>query len=165
MMKIDPFLAFFSGIGVSLIGAVVAHILTRHRERRRLVEEQRFQIYMKLMDLYGSYFWFTVAELHKEALPSETRKRCHDLAWQIADMLRSADEVDSLDEILEITLSPKFASAEERYEEMGKVLDHLGARINPRYSKKIREISKETSRLLASGGSSNAPGATSGFPS
>jgi hypothetical protein len=164
-MKIDPFLGFLTGIGVSLIGAVVAHTLTKHRERRRLVEELRFQIYMKLMDLHGSYFWFTVAELHKEAVRSETLKRCHDLAWQIADLLRSADEIDSLEEILEVTHSAKFGSAEERYEAMGKVLDHLGARINPRYSKKIREISKENSRLLASGGSSNAPGATFGFRS
>jgi hypothetical protein len=56
-------------------------------------------------------------------------------------MLRSADEVDSLEEILEITLSPKFGTANERYEAMGKVLDHLGTRINPRYSKKIGEES------------------------
>jgi hypothetical protein len=165
MIKIDPLLAFFSGIGVSLISAVVAHILTRRRERRRLVEELRFKIYMKLMDLHGSYFWFTVAELHKEVVPVETRNRCRDLAWQIADILRFADEVDSLEEILETTHSPKFASAEARYEAMGRVLDYLGTKINPRYSKKIREISKENIRLLASGGSSNAPGATSGYRS
>ena len=39
-------LAFFSGVGISLVSALVANILTRRRERRRVVEERRFKIYM-----------------------------------------------------------------------------------------------------------------------
>jgi hypothetical protein len=160
---IDPLLAFFSGVGVSLVGALVANILTRQRERRRVVEERRFEIYMKLMDLYSSYFWFTVAELHKEVASDEIRRRCHDLAWQIADTLRSADEVDFLEQILEVTLGPTFGTATERYEATGRLLDQLGRRVNPRYSNKIRQISEANIRLLGSGGSSNAPGAPSHF--
>jgi hypothetical protein len=56
------------------------------------------------MDLHSSYFWFTTAEFHKEPLSADVRRRCHDLAWQIADMLRSADEVDLLEQTLEVTL-------------------------------------------------------------
>jgi hypothetical protein len=161
-MKIDPLLAFFSGVGVSLVGALVANILTRRRERRRVVEERRFEIYMKLMELYGRYFWFTVAELHKEVVSHGMRRKCRDLAWQIADMLRSADEVDLLEQVLEVTLGPTFGTASERHKAMGGLLDQLGRRVSPRYSKKIREISEANIRLLGSGGSSNAPG--SNFP-
>lgn len=164
-MAVDPLIAFLSGVGVSLVGALVANIFTRSRERGRVVEERRFEIYMKLMELYGSYFWFTVAELHKEAVRDEIRQRCRDLAWQISDLLRSADEVEFLDEILDVTLSPRFATARECYEAMGQLLDRMGRRVNPRYAKKIREISEANVKVLGSGGRSNAPGATSLFTS
>lgn len=157
----DPLVGFLSGVGVSLVGALLANILTRRRERRRMVEERRFQIYMKLMDLYGSYFWFTVAEVHRETVRPEIRQKCRDLAWQVADLLRCADEVDFLEDILNITLGPDFATARERYEAMGVLLDRIGKRVNPRYAKKVREISEANLRIVVAGGSSNAPGATS----
>ncbi|MFQ5745551.1 MAG: hypothetical protein ACE5HV_18525 [Acidobacteriota bacterium] len=162
-MNIEPLLAFFSGVGVTLVSALVANMLTRQRERRRVVEERRFEIYMKLMELYGSYFWFSAAEIRREPVPEDIRRRCRDLAWQIADMLRSADEVDYLEDILDATLGPGFGTARERYEAMGRLLDRLGQRVNPRYSKKIREISEANLARFGSGGSSNAPGATSFF--
>jgi hypothetical protein len=156
-----PALIFCSGVGVSLIGALVSNILTTRRERRRLVNERRFEIFMKLLDLYGSYFWFTAAELHKETVPREIRKRCHDLAWQIADMLRSADELESIEEILDVLLGSSFDTAAKRYEEMGRILDQLGRRVNPRYSSKIRKISEQNIHIMTSGRPSNAPGTTS----
>jgi hypothetical protein len=151
-------IGFFSGVGVSLVGALLATFFTRRRERRRVVEERRFEIYMKLIDLQSSYFWFTIAELHQQPVSDDTRKRCHEIAWQIADMLRSADEVDFLEQILEVTLGSNFVTATQRDEVMGKLIDQLGSKINPRYTKKIREISDANVRLRASGRSSNAPG-------
>jgi hypothetical protein len=161
MLGVDPLLAFLSGVGVSLFGALVANILTRHRDRRRVVEERRFDIYMKLMELHSSYFWFTVAEVHRESVKAAIRQKCRDLSWQCADMLRSADEVDFLDEILDVTLSPRFTTAVERYEAMGNLLDRLGKRVNPRYARKIREMSQANLEQLGRGSQSNAPGATS----
>jgi hypothetical protein len=151
-------LGFVSGVAVSLVGALVANILTKERERKRVVEERRFEIYMKLMDLQATYFWFVTAELHQQSVSADTRKRCHEIAWQIADMLRSADEVEFLEQILEVTLGPKFATAAQRDEAMGKLIDQMGSKINPRYTKKIREISDANVQLRASGRSSNAPG-------
>jgi len=159
LIVMGQFLGFVTGVGVSLVGVLVANILTRRRERRHVVEERRFEIFMKLMDLHSSYFWFTVAELHKEAVPAETRRVCHALAWQIADMLRAVDEVEFLEQTLAVTLGPTFGTAAERYEAMGRLIDQLGIKVNPRYAKKIREISEANIRLLGSGGSSNAPGA------
>jgi hypothetical protein len=43
---------------------------------------------------------------------------------------------------------------------MSKLLDRLGSHVNPRYAKKIREISEASVTTLGSGGNSNAPGAT-----
>lgn len=156
----DLAIGFLSGVGVSIVGAVIADILARRREQRRIVEERRFGIYMKLMEIYGSYFWFTVAEMQGEQVGSEVRRRCRDLAWQCADMLRSADEVDYLEDILDVTLGPRFSTARERYDAIGQLLDRLGKRVNPRYARKIREISSENVANLAAGGHLNAPGAT-----
>jgi hypothetical protein len=157
----EPVVGFLSGIGVSLIGALTSYALTKYRERRRLVDERSFEIYMRLLDVYGSYFWFMTAEMNKEPVPKEVRKRCHDLSWQIADMLRAADEIDPIEKILDVLLGPAFETAKERYDEMGRVIDQLGRRINPRYTSKIRKISEENMRTLGIGRSSNAPGATS----
>ena len=159
-MTISSLLAFFSGVGVSLVGVLVAHILTRERDRRRVVEERRFEIYMKLMDLHGMYFRFTTAEFHREAISDEVRRKCRDLSWRIADILRAADEVEYLEDILDVLMGPGFQTARERYDAMSKLLDRLGSRVNPRYAKKIREISEANLTTLGAGGSSNAPGAT-----
>lgn len=148
-------------MGVSLVGVLAASVLTKKRERQRFIEDRRFEIYMKLMELHGQYFWFTAAEMHHEPVRSEIRRRAFSLAWQIADALRSADEVEYLEDILEVTLAPSFATARERYDAMNRILERLGRRVNPRYARKIREISEANISLLGSGRDSNAPGSTS----
>lgn len=159
----DPLFAFLSGVGVSLVAALAANVLTRQRERRRIVDERRFEIYMKLLELHSQYLWFTTAELHGNQVSPEVRQKSRDLAWQIADMLRSADEVDYLEEILDVTLGSSFATAGERYAAIDRLLGRLGQRVNPRYQKKIREISEAGLKAFANGVRSNAPGNTSSF--
>ncbi|OFW08578.1 MAG: hypothetical protein A3H96_12190 [Acidobacteria bacterium RIFCSPLOWO2_02_FULL_67_36] len=155
----NSLLGFLGGIAVSLLGAIVANVLTRRRERRRAVEERRFAIYMKLMELHGQYWWFTVAEFHGEAVPEEVRTRSHALSWEIADLLRSADEVDDLPEVLDVIFGLDFATSTQRYDAIDRVLDHLGKQVNPRYARKMREISQAHVQMLSAGGRSNAPGA------
>lgn len=101
------------------------------------------------------------AETHRETIRREIRQRCRDLAWQCADMLRSADEVEFLEDTLDVTLSPHFRTAIERYDATGRLLDRMGKKVNPRYAKKIREISNANLQALGRGVRSNAPGATS----
>ncbi|MGH9896235.1 MAG: hypothetical protein ACREA0_30425, partial [bacterium] len=158
--SVEPALVFLSGVGVTLTGALIAHVLTRQRERRKLVDERRFEIYMKLMDLNSQYFWIASAEVRGQPASPETRRNCRDLAWQIADILRAADEVEFLEEILDITFGPGYPTAAKRHDAMGALLDRMGERVNPRYARKIREISKANVLSLGSGARSNAPGAT-----
>lgn len=115
---------------------------------------------MKLMELRGIYFWFMSAEIRQEEIKPDIRKKCRSIAWEIADMLRSADDVDYLEDILDILFSPDFNSAAERDAAMGKLLEKLGHRINPRYQKKIQEIDKANMRKLLSKEKSNAPTST-----
>jgi hypothetical protein len=156
----DALIGFISGVGVSLTGALVANLLTRIREHHKFIEDKQFKIYMMLMELYGSYFGFTTAEFHHETVSIDIRNRCRSLAWQIADILREAAEVEFLDEILDVLFGPSFTTATERYTAMGQILDKIGLCVNPRYSHKIQEISKRNLKALTSGSKSNAPGNT-----
>jgi len=156
---VEPVLAFLSGVGVTLTGALIAHVLARRRERRKLVDERRFEIYMKLMELNGQYFWVASAGLHNEPVPPEARRKCRELAWQIADILRAADEVEFLEDILDVLFGSAYPTALKRHDAMLALLDRMGARVNPRYARKIQEISKGNILSFASGERSNAPGA------
>jgi hypothetical protein len=154
-------IGFLSGVVVSAVGAILADILARKRERLRWVDQRRFDIYMKLIELNGSYFWFRVAEEHRQSVRPEVRQRCYALAWQISDMLRSADEMEFLEEILDVTLGSSFSTARARHEAMGALLNRMGQRVNPRYGKRMHEISEASLAALGSGKESNAPGAFS----
>jgi hypothetical protein len=111
------------------------------------------------MELHGIYFWFSSAEVRGKPIPPEIRQRCRSLAWEILDILRAADEMEYLDETIEVLLGPSFNLALERYKAMGQLLGKLGHRVNPRYQRKIREISEANVCTLAAGEGSNAPGA------
>jgi hypothetical protein len=167
-VTVSPLLVFFSGVGVSLVGTLLAHFLTRERERRRIVEDRRFEIFMKLMDLLGVYWWFTTAEFHRKPVSDEVRRKCRKLSWQIADLLRAADDIEDLEQILDVLMGPSFPTAKERYDAMSMLIDRLGSRVNPRYAKKIRQISEANIRQLRDVGisdlgairDSNVPGST-----
>ncbi len=154
----DPFWAFISGVGVSLTAALIANILTRERERKRIIEERRFSIYMKLMNLHGLYFFFYSCEERSAPLAPQIKQQVKDLAWQIADLLRSADEIKHLDEILDVLFAPTFNTAKDRYHAMKALINKLGQDINPRYTKKMRSISESNIEYLATGHRPNAPG-------
>jgi hypothetical protein len=149
-------IGFASGVGVSVVGAILTNWLSRKRDRRRAVEERRFEIYRKLHELQGSYVHFASAEFFECEIPPEEHEKCRVLAWQCADLLRSADEVDLLEEILDVIFGDGFRTAQERYDVMGQLLDRLGNRISPRFQAKMRQID-EANRRRSGVRPSNAP--------
>jgi hypothetical protein len=89
----SAFVGFASGIAVTLVGALMATFLQRRHERRRRIEEGRFHIYMKVMELHSFYFLVSSAEVRQENVDPDLRKRIRSIAGEIADMLRSHDEL------------------------------------------------------------------------
>lgn len=156
----EALIAFLSGVGLTLTSALFAHLLTLRRERRKSIEQRNFEIYMKLMELNGEYFWVASAEVTGAPVSPRVCRKCSDLAWKIADILRAADEVEYLNDVLDVIFSPSYPTPTKRHDAMGALLDRMGKRVNTRYSKKIREISLANLRSLGSGERSNAPGAT-----
>jgi hypothetical protein len=151
-----PFaLAFLSGAAVPVFAATVTHFFTRRRERLRLMEDRRFQIFMKLLELNNQYFFWAGYELRGQAVPAALQQQCRKLAWEIADMLR-VGEVDCLEETLEVCVGPGFETASKRHDAMGALLGRLGSKVNPRYQKHIRDISARN--IAGAPGQRNAPG-------
>lgn len=156
-----PVLGFLSGVGVSLTGAFLANMFARKREQDKARDEHRFSVYMKLMEIHSFYFWYATAEVHKERVPPDIQSKCQKLSWEIADMLRAADDLEHLDEILDVLMGPDYPSAVARYEQMGVLLGKLGKRVNPRYQKKIGHIGTRNVMNLGVGHkNSTAPGST-----
>lgn len=158
--SLTPFVGVVSGLLGAVIGSLLTNRLTRSRERDRLISERRFEIYMKLMDIYNAYFWWFSAELRKEPVPQRVRQNVNDLSWQLSDLLRSADEVDFLEDALEIIMGPSYESSEARYHAMSELVDRVGAQVNPRFAKKMKEIGEANRALFPTGRRSNAPGMT-----
>ena len=159
-MWLNIVLSFTSGVGVALFGAIVATIFQRRLERRRKVESERFQVYMKLMELHGLYFWVSSAEVRGQPTLPEIGPKIRDLAWQIADRLRAADQIKDLDCILEVLFSTHYSTARERYHAIDNLLQDLGTTVNPRYAAAIRKISEENVQRTGAGvdPAANTPG-------
>ena len=143
---------FASGVGVALIGALITTFLQRRHERRRRIDEGRFRVYMKLMELHSFYFFASSAEVHHQELSSDVRQRIRSLAGELADMLRSTDELREVPELLRILMSMDYPSAEARYRDMGQVLDSLSRSVNPRYSTVARAIGNGNVQDMSAGG-------------
>lgn len=154
----NAIIGFASGIGVSIIAALISYLLQRHSDRRRHRERAAFQVYMLLLDLHGHYFWIASNEMRGEPPPPEIASK----ALQIADKLREADDVPHLQEILTVLMSEDaHKTATDRARALDAVIDSLGETVNPRYAKIVRQISDENVRGFLDRSSehrNNAPG-------
>ena len=156
----DAWLAFLGGVLATLVGGLIASIVQRHNEAVKRKAEARLDVYFRLLDLNQQYFWIASSEMHGEKARTEVVARCRELSWKLADKLRTCDSVEHLDEILEILFSSSIASANERANRLGKLLDNYGSLVNPTYARSIKRISEENVRLLGSGAKINNPAPT-----
>jgi len=135
-------IGFASGVGVTMIGAVISYVFQRRAEKRHRIEETQFQVYMKLLDVYSLYFWVVSKELRGEEIRPEHKRRIRNTAWQIADLLRFEDSLLYTEDILRVLMSNEYSTAKARYEEMDKILKKFGSLVNPRYQRLIKFISE-----------------------
>ncbi len=145
---LSTIIAFFSGIGLTLVGALVAYYFQRRGEKQKQFEQTRFDIYMKLMELYGLYFWVYSAEVRNEKLDYQIKNKIKDLAWQISDSLRVADTLDCMPQVLDVLFGSSYKDAEARYFAMQELLGKLSKSINPRFSKAIKQVGQTNARAV-----------------
>jgi hypothetical protein len=156
----DPLLAFISGVGVTLAGVLASSMTQRHNDKHRVLEKAKFQVYMRLLEIDSCYFWVASYETRGEQIPQDIWDKLSALSWKVLDQLRETDEVAYLEEVVEVLLSENYPNANARADALSSLIDRYGNKVNPRYMKAIRRISRENQHKLFSseGFASNAPG-------
>lgn len=136
-------------LGVAL-GAVIGLIGARSAARLQVAEQtraqrqshlnrERFDIYMRLLDISSSYFWVSAHELHNEPLSVDLQRRIRDLTWQLLDKIRSIDDLPEIPEIVRLlTDAGAFDTASARDGAIRGLLDRLGSQVNPRFQKAVQ---------------------------
>jgi hypothetical protein len=157
----DGWVGFFGGVIAALIGGLIASIVQRVNESRKEKSAARLSAYFLLLELSQQYFWVASAELNDLDPPEEMLISCRKTAWQLADKLRSFDDVEHLEEVLTILFSSSIPTANERARRLDKLLDIYGQLVNPAYSRAIKKVSEGNLIGQAQRGSlkTNAPGA------
>ncbi len=144
-------MAFFVGLLVALVGGLIASLVQRHNEVMRRKEETRLAVYLMLMELNTQYFWVASYQMNGSQPPPDVVMRCREIAWKIADRLRSFDKVEFLGEILEILFSTAVPTANERAKKLEVLLEKYGRIVNPAYANHIDGISRKNIMSLGSG--------------
>lgn len=133
VFKDELLIAFMSSV-ISVYITIQMQKFYTNKERQK---DLFFEIYMKLIELNDYYFWLASAQKRKEEEPKNIKEKEFLLRWTIADMSRKL-EIDELEDILKILFLEKF-SYNNRYEELSKLIDKIGHKVNPKY-KKITQI-------------------------
>lgn len=137
--------AFITAFIVASFSAYITIRIQRYFENKKKKESTLFDIYMKLMEFHGYYFWLLSAEIRKEKEPKNIKQIVERLKWEIADLARQI-EVKELQEILEVLLLEKLTHR-ERYHRLSNLIDGLGYKLNPKYIKIMKKISEENLKL------------------
>lgn len=157
----DGWLGFFGGVLAAMVGGLIASMAQRVNERRKEKAAARLAAYFLLLELSQQYFWVASSELNDSDPPDDMLAACRRTAWQLADKLRSFDDVEQLEEVLTILFSSSIPTANERARRLDKLLESYGQLVNPAYSQAMKKISAKNLIGHAQRGSlkTNAPGA------
>lgn len=100
-----------------------------------------------LLDLVGLHESILSDEMFNTLSPPERRKHFDQTRWLISDELRKV-ELPELENIMQV-LHGDFPTEKKRNEALGKVIDQLGNRVNPKYKNVAQQISRgnETAML------------------
>lgn len=136
----EGWFGFLSGLAAALIILVATNLAVRAEEKRRRLQEARYQIYVQLMELSGLLQLIAASEFRKETPDRSLQLKAREVSWQLADKLRAADDLSNLDDILDVLFSHGYPSLRDRLQSLDNVLSELGKMVNPRYKKIIRRI-------------------------
>jgi hypothetical protein len=152
----DILIPLASGVVGAVVGAVVGGWATmffqRKADRKRHVENVLFNVYMMLMEFKGRHFWITSAEIRGTEANPRVVSGFEDIRWRIADEMRKLDQLPEGRDILHVMFSLTYASESGRAEDLNRLLDVLGKRVNPRYDQVMKEITAENQALMFTDG-------------
>jgi len=135
-------IGFASVVGAAAVGAVATALVQAFREKRRRIRARQADIYYRLMMLRTLWWPMVLNDGHADRVDPRDRRAIHDAAWQLSDVVRSADDRSDLKDIVRILFSEEFGTAGDRYAEMERVISRLGQKANPNYVAATHEVSR-----------------------
>lgn len=124
-------------------GAWLSYFFQKKSSKIKTQQVLQFKIFMNLLDIKASYFWIESAEINQDKPDNAIFRRIHDLTWRTCDLLRKADDIKYLEDILDVLLNENFKSANARGKAFDEVINKYQSIINPRYSRKVKKISDQ----------------------
>ncbi len=128
--------AFFVAPASAFFTIKIQQLFERKGNRRKKL----FDIYMKLIELEGQYFWLASAEMRNTKKPKDILQKANYMKYEISDMAREIDAYE-LKEILE-TLFLEELSYRDRQKKTVQLVEEFGYKVNPRFKKIISKIIK-----------------------
>jgi hypothetical protein len=133
------FIGALIGALIAVIGAAWSqYLLDQHRRK----QNTRFEIYQRLLALNERYFWVASRTLHNELPDAKILDECYRLSWEIADRVRAFDKLEHLGELVEVLFSFEIASANERANRLGALIDRYSTLVNPAFAAKMAKVSR-----------------------
>lgn len=139
------------GILSALLGAAGAWLTQRHLENDRKMRATRFEIYRRLLALNESYFYVASSVIYGERPPQAELSKCHTVSLEIADLLRSHDKLDYVEELAAVLFDESIPSSNERANRITELVDKYAALSNSTFDSEMRKISRSNVTARAKG--------------
>ena len=144
-----PIISFVSGVIITLIASIVNQKIKESSEKSAKLRESEYEIFLKLNQLYQSYFWFATNELHRKETSDEIYVECHKIANSIAQDLHKNEESEFTRELLIIIYDESITSHNERWKAMSELSDRMAKKLTPLHRKLIQELNESNIYLMA----------------
>ncbi len=131
----------------AIIGGIVVLLVQAWMKGHSNLTRLRFEIYMKLLMVRELQFWSVTWEVNDDDVDSRILQRKHDYTFQIADLLRRADRLSEMEEIIRTLFSVTYGSEKERQSRLDELIRQLGEKVNPRYNRSMNRVMAENQEI------------------
>lgn len=96
------------------------------------------------------YFYVASAAYDPERrkIDSESKIKTQGKVWVILDQLRMEDCVDPMEEIIKVLSSEDFGSASKRRDAMNALIQRLGRKVSPKFSKAVEYTARHSLLII-----------------
>lgn len=149
MEYISIFLGFVTGVVITLIGAWVNISLSKKSDDNSKLKSAEYEMYLKLGDLYNSYFWFASNELRGKETGKDEAAECYKVAMELARLLHKNENTDFSKDLLRILYDETYDNYMSRWKDMERLSDEMAKKVAPVHRKYLSSIDEANMVVMA----------------
>jgi len=124
-------IGFLSGVVLSIFTAFINFRLSRKPDEYKALVKSKYEIYLKLNDLYNWYFWLVTNELHNKETDKETIETIHNIAVNLARELHKNENSEFTEKLLRILYDESYETFDARWKHISKLSEKLATKLLP----------------------------------